>query len=66
MDGTILNSLCLLTHIYESIQPSLSNGTSADWGDRGDFCDFAGGEDGCDFAGLPAEAEPGRHCDSIL
>ena len=29
MDGTILNSLCLLTHIYESIQPSLSNGTSA-------------------------------------
>lgn len=29
MDGTILNSLCLLTHIYESIQPSLFNGTSA-------------------------------------
>ena len=29
MDGTILNSLCLLSHIYESIQPSLSNGTSA-------------------------------------
>ena len=29
MDGTILNSLCLLTHIGQSIQPSLSNGTSA-------------------------------------
>ena len=28
MDGTILNSLCLLTHIGQSIQPSLSNGTS--------------------------------------
>jgi hypothetical protein len=28
--GTILNSLCLLTHIGQSIQPSLSNGTSAD------------------------------------
>ena len=31
MDGTILNSLCLLTHTYESIQPSLSNGTSAEF-----------------------------------
>jgi hypothetical protein len=29
MDGIILNSLCLLTHIRQSIQPSLSNGTSA-------------------------------------
>jgi len=31
MDGTILNSLCLLTLIYESIQPSLANGTSAQY-----------------------------------
>ncbi len=28
MDGTILNSLCLLIHIGQSIQPYLSNGTS--------------------------------------
>ncbi len=30
MDRTILNSLCLLIWIWQGIQPSLSNGTSAE------------------------------------